>query len=177
MKTFRKFSLLLIGLISFSLLFNSCRDDDDGGGDTGDTSAGTIKAKVSGSDFKADGQMAMATYVAQGKMLTIYGTDMSGRAIQIIINNYDSSTGTWKIPNGTGSIGVVGSYIEASTSGSQTWVAPYSGSGEIGEVKISEFAANGSVKGTFSFKARNQNDNSNFKEIKEGSFNLTVKSY
>ncbi|GEM_PF-1400355 len=176
MKPFRKFSFLLIGLIGMSVLFNSCRDDDDAG-DGGDASGGTIKAKVSGSEFKADGQLATATYVSQGKMLTIYGTDMNGRAVQIIINNYDSSTGTWKIPNGTGSIGVVASYIEANTSGAQTWVAPYEGSGEIGEVKISEFSASGSVKGTFSFKARKQNDNTSFKEVNEGSFNLTVKTY
>lgn len=176
MKTLKTLSLLLICAFGMAIIFTSCRKDDDGG-DGADASAGTIKAKVSGSDFKSEGQMATATYVAQGKMLTIYGIDTNGRAVQIIINNYDSSTGTWKIPNGTGSIGVVGSYIEANTSGAQTWVAPYEGSGEIGEVKISEFSATGSVKGTFSFKARKQNDNSSFKEVNEGSFNLTVKSY
>ncbi len=169
----------MICLFSISLVFTSCKRDDDGGDAGGGTPEGTIQAKVSGtSDFKASGAMATATYVAAGKSLTIYATDLTGRAIQIILNNYDASTGTWDIPNGVGAIGVVASYIEASASGSSnTWSAPYSGSGKVGELKISEFSSTGSVKGTFNFKGRHTSDTASFKDVTEGSFNIAVKSY
>lgn len=180
MKNLKKISMYAVVLFATALIMFSCRKDDDGGDSGNAPATGSLQAKVSGaSDFKAEGAMATATYVATGKMLTIYGTDLTGRAIQIIINNYDGSTGTWEIPNGVGAIGIVASYIEGSAnpSSSQTWVAPYSGSGKVGEVKISEFSSTGSVKGTFTFKGRNQNDSSSFKDVTEGNFNIGVKSY
>lgn len=155
----------------------SCKKNDDGGsgGNAGD---GVMQAKIGGTSWTSAKISTSAQYVEIGKSLTMLGTDASGKAIQILINNYDGSTGTWQIPNGVGLIGVVASYMEVNLGGSsKTWAAPYSNSGVIGEIKISEFSKSGSVKGTFKFKARNQNDNADFKDITEGSFNMAVKSF
>jgi len=154
----------------------ACKKNNDGGSD-GAAGDGIIQAKIGGTSWSSIKMSTSAQYVSAGKSLTMLGVDMGGKTINIIINNYDGSTGTWQIPNSVGSIGVVATYIEASVSSSKTWVAPYSGSGVIGEVKISEFSKTGNVKGTFKFKARNQNDNADFKDITEGSFNVKVNSY
>lgn len=167
-------------LLATTFFVFSCKSDDDGGtNNSGGAAAGTLQAKVSGAaDFQASGALATAMYVATGKTLTIYATDLTGRGIQIILNNYDGTTGTWEIPNGVGSIGVIATYTEGTSSGTGTsWVAPYAGSGKVGELKISEFSSTGSVKGTFNFKGRDQNNTSSFKDITNGSFNIGVKSY
>lgn len=154
----------------------SCKKDNDGG--SGGTAAdGVIQAKIGGSSWTSVKMSTSAQYVGAGRSLTMLGVDASGKTINIIINNYDGTTGTWAIPNSTGGIGVVASYIEASLGSSKTWVAPYSGSGVIGEIKVSEFSKTGNVKGTFKFKARNQSDNSDFKDVTEGSFNVKVNSF
>lgn len=153
----------------------ACKKDDKGG----DSSAadGVVQAKIGGSSWTSIKMSTSAQYVSAGKALTMMGVDASGKTINIIINNYDGSTGTWSIPNSIGSIGVVASYIEVSLgASSKTYAAPYSGSGVIGEVKISEFSKTGNVKGTFKFKARNQSDNTDFKDITDGSFNIKVNS-
>lgn len=155
----------------------ACKKNDDGGsgGSAGD---GVMQAKIGGNSWTSIKMSTSAQYVEIGKSLTILGTDASGKAINIIINNYDGSTGTWSIPNSVGSIGVVATYIEANLGGTpKTWVAPYSGSGVIGEIKVSGFSKTGNVAGTFKFKSRNQADNADFKDITEGSFNMAVKSF
>lgn len=173
MKRLNKLFLALLVLFTIA----ACKKNDDGGngGAAGD---GVMQAKIGGTTWTSAKITTSAQYVAVGKSLTMLGTDASGKAINILINNYDGSTGTWQIPNGVGLIGVVASYTEVNLgSGSKTWVAPYSNSGVIGEVKISEFSKTGNVKGTFKFKARNQNDNVDFKDITEGSFSMAVKSF
>ncbi|MCY1508214.1 hypothetical protein D9M68_425150 [compost metagenome] len=173
MKNFKK--LMVGGLILFTIA--ACKKDKNGG-DGGTAAEGTVKAKIGGSSWTSISMSTSAQYVAAGKVLTLMGVDASGKTINIIVNNYDGSTGTWEIPNGLGGIAVTASYIEVNLGGSsKTYVAPYSGSGLIGKVQISEFSKTGSVKGTFNFKARNQSDNSDFKEVTEGSFNIKVKSF
>lgn len=175
MKTFKQLKIFTLLLFSVAMVTFSCKSDDDGG-DGGSAAAGTIQAKVNGSNFQASGQLATAVYVSAGQTLTIYGTDMSGRNINLIVNGFDGSPGTYEI-GGENLIFVVGTYTEASVSGSQSWVAPYEGSGVVGEISISEFSSTGSVKGTFRFRGRNQNDTSSFKEITDGAFNLSVQNY
>jgi hypothetical protein len=172
MKKLTKLSLALLVLFTVA----ACKKNDDGGngGAAGD---GVMQAKISGTDWTSIKMSTSAQYVAMAKSLTILGVDMGGKTVNIIINNYDGTNGTWQIPNSVGSIGVVASYIEASLGVSKTWVAPYSGSGVIGEIKISEFSKTGNVKGSFKFKARNQTDNTNFKDVTDGSFNVAVKSF
>jgi len=172
MKTFKK---LFFGCLMV-LTIAACKKDDDGG-DGGSATEGIVQAKIGGASWTSIKMSTSSQYVAAGKSLTLMGVDMSGKTINLIINNYDGSTGTWQIPNSAGSIGVVATYIEANLGAPKTWVAPYAGSGVIGEVKISEFSKTGNVKGTFKFKARNQSDASDFKDITEGSFNVKVNSF
>lgn len=168
MKTLNK--ILLAFLMVASTV--ACKKDKNGG-DGGSAAEGTVKAKVGGASWTST--TASAMYVSTGKALTIMGVDGGGKTINLIINGYDEKTGTYEI-NSSG-IANTASYVEAGVSGSKTWAAPYSGSGAIGKIQISEFSKTGSVKGTFNFKARNQNDNSDFKEITEASFNIKVKSF
>ena len=159
------------------LAVSACKKNNDGGGG-GSAAEGTVKAKVNGSSWSSLSMSTAAQYVSMAKSLTILGPDASGKTINIIINNYDGSTGTWDITSaGTSAIGVTASYMEVNLGGSsKTYAAPYSGSGVIGKVQISEFSKTGNVKGTFNFKARNQSDTNDFKDITEGSFNVKVKS-
>lgn len=172
MKTLNK--ILLAFLMVASTV--ACKKDKDGG-DGGSAAEGTVKAKVGGTSWTSVAMSTSAQYVTAGKVLTIMGVDGSGKTVNIIVNNYDGSTGTWDISSAGAAIGVTASYIEAGVSGSKTWAAPYASSGTIGKIQISEFSKTGSVKGTFNFKARNQNDNADFKELTEGSFNVKVKSF
>lgn len=172
MKKLKQFGFLLMIIVAIS----ACKKDNDGGDSVaGD---GVVQAKIGGSSWTSIKMSTSAQYVSAGKSLTLLGVDGSGKSINIIVNNYDGSTGTWSIPNSVGGIGVVASYIEVSLGGStKTYAAPYSGSGVIGEVKISEFSKTGNVKGTFKFKARNQSDATDFKDVTEGSFNVKVNSF
>lgn len=175
--TMKNLTKLFLGcLIIFTVA--SCKKNDDGG-DGGSAADGTLTAKVNGTTFTSPKLTTSAQYVQVGKSLTILGSDATGKAIQIAISNFDGSTGTWQIPNGIGLIGVIGSYTEVNIGSlsTKTWVAPYSNSGVIGEVKISEFSKTGNVKGTFKFKARNQDNVADSKDITDGSFNIKVTSY
>ncbi|MGF1923634.1 MAG: DUF6252 family protein [Bacteroidia bacterium] len=172
MKTLNKLFLGCLLLLTVA----ACKKDDDGG-DGGAAGEGTMTAKIGGATWTSAKMSTSAQYITVAKSLTMLGTDASGKAMNILINNYDGSTGTWQIPNSVGVIGVVATYTEVNLgSSSKTWAAPYSNSGVIGEIKISEFSKTGNVKGTFKFKARNQADNADFKDITEGSFNVKVNS-
>lgn len=172
----KNLSKLFLGLLLVASV-SACKKDKDGG-DGGSAAEGTIKAKIGGTSWTSIKMSTSAQYVSAGKILTIMGVDASGKTINLIINGYDEKTGTWEINSST--IANTASYVEtniSSPSSSKTWAAPYSGSGAIGKIQISEFSKTGNVKGTFNFKARNQNDNADFKEVTEGSFNVKVNSF
>jgi len=165
------------GLIALSLVFAGCSSDDDGG-DGGNAAPGTMSAKVNGANFNSGAQFTSANQVNAGgsTTLTILGSDMSGKAINLIINGFDG-TGTYEIGSGVGGIAITASYIETNIqnpANSQTWQAPYEGSGVAGEINFSE--AGDTVVGTFSFTAKNSNDNST-KEITQGAFNVEVTTF
>lgn len=168
MKTLNKFLLAFLLIAGVA----ACKKDKNGG-DGGNAAEGKVTAKVAGASWTS--MTASAMYVSAGKVITIMGVDMGGKTINLIINGYDEKTGTYEISSS--GIANTASYVEAGVSGSKTWAAPYNGSGVIGKIQISEFSKTGNVKGTFNFKARNQNDNTDFKEITEGAFNLKVTSH
>ena len=170
MKTL-KFSLLylIFGLIAFNL--SSCNKDDDGG-DGGTAAPGTVKAKIDGSSFESSQLASQATLVDLGSTYTIniIGTDLSGNNLSLILNGV-VGPGTYVI-GGDNMVSISGSYTEINTSTfqSSTWQAPYEGGVEVGEINISEFSEE-NVKGTFSFTAKNSDDDS-FKSITKGAFNM-----
>jgi len=167
MKTLRFLSLILM----VSLAVVSCKKDDDGG-DGGTTANGTVSAKVDGASFTSQPAFTVAnTITANGiTTVTIQGSDNSGKGIVLVINGFEG-TGTYDIGGGA-NVFVTGSYIEANASNptaSQSWMAPFDAT-VAGEIQFSESTAT-KVKGTFSFTAKNTQDNS-IKNITEGSFNI-----
>jgi hypothetical protein len=172
MKTFKKSILVLMAVVAVSL--TSCKKDDDGGdGGGGGAGSGTVVAKVNGNNFTSLEIASTASQSSGGgsTTVTLQGSDASGKGIFIIINNFDG-TGTYEFSDSN--VFVTATYVEANVSNpqnSQTWSAPYQGSGVVGEVKISE-KTDTKIKGTFNFMAKNVNGDQSIKNITEGSFDL-----
>jgi hypothetical protein len=175
MKTMKQFGLVLT--LALAVIFSSCSGDDDNGGG-GSAAAGTIKARVGGANFTSLNMASFAMKQAIGStyMITLQGSDASGKAIQLILNGVDGQTGTFQIGTET-TISAVASYTELNMSNpmdSQTWAAPYEDSGVVGSITISEITDT-NIKGTFNFRGKNQ-EGSDTKEVTNGAFNLNFQS-
>lgn len=161
MKMFRKFSFLLIGLIGLSVIFNSCRKDDDDGDDKS-TSGLHLKAKVNGSEYKS---YVDPTGVAAGGMLVIQSSDSSGNSIQIQIANY-SGKGTYNSGGNDLTKGYI-NYMKMISIGN---VKTYTSVRGTGKVEITEASAT-EVKGTFTATAyENVSGSTDKVDITEGTF-------
>ncbi|MEZ4874144.1 MAG: DUF6252 family protein [Flavobacteriaceae bacterium] len=167
-----------IKILSFflfvSLVLVSCKKDDDGGGDP-QAASGTLTAKVNGTSFTSLEIATTANEVTGNGVttITIQGSDANGKGVVMIINGY-SGVGSYEISD-SNTIFNTATYIEANISNpanSQSWMAPFQNSGVAGEINISE-KNDTTIKGTFSFEAKNANDNST-KSITEGSFNMNL---
>jgi hypothetical protein len=175
MKTIKKIGIVLT--MAFATLLSSCSSDDGGGGG-GSASLGQVKAKVGGTNFTSMDLATFATKQVIGGFTTIIvqGSDASGKAIQLILSDYDGGTGTYAISDDA-NISAIASYIEANISNpmaSQTWAAPYDGSGAVGSITITEISDT-NVKGTFNFTGKNQ-DGDDTKAITNGAFNVNFSS-
>lgn len=169
--------VFFIALAAVSLSCSS--DDDNGGGGGGSTTPGTIKAKAGSKNFKS---MEMATFatkhaVGDGFNIIIQGSNADGTAIQLILNGVDGQPGTWDISD-TNGIMAIASYTEIelnmsnpAASTSTTWAAPYDDSGNVGKITISEITDT-TVKGSFNFTGRIQEDGGGTKSITNGAFNV-----
>jgi hypothetical protein len=160
-------------LIGLALVFTgtSCSSDDDGDG--GNAAAGTVQAKVDGSNYTSNPQLSMATQTNVGgtTTVTVQGNDNSGKTIVLVMNGV-TGTGTYQIGGGA-NVSISASYIEvniSNPSATQTWQAPFD-STVAGEVKINELSAT-KVVGTFNFTGKNVNGDNSTKAITEGSFNM-----
>lgn len=176
----KQFGLVLT--LTLAVIFSSCSGDDDNGGGGGSAAAGTIKARIGGSNFTSLNMASFAMKQATGSvyMITLQGSDASGNAIQLILNGVNGQPGTFEISPSAG-ISAIGSYtkININTSNpmastSTTWAAPYESSGVVGSITISEITDT-NVKGTFNFKGKNQ-EGSDTKEVTNGAFNLNFQS-
>lgn len=158
-------------LIALALVFTatSCSKDDDGD-DGGEAAAGTVKAKVDGTNFTSSSQTTTATLVNSGgtSTLSIFGSDLNGKTITLGINGSYDGVGTYNIGGGA-NVFVNATYSEASTSGVTAWQAPFDDT-VAGEINISE-SSDTKVVGTFNFTAKTS-DGSSTKVITEGSFNV-----
>ncbi|RXR33154.1 hypothetical protein EQG68_06625 [Flavobacterium piscinae] len=160
-------------LVTSALFLTSCSDDDGGGG--GNAAAGTITAKVDGTTVTTLEITTSATLVSAGgnTTLSMLGTSTSQKGFSFTINGFDG-VGTYEF-GGSSSVFRVASYIEANVSNpldSQTWSAPYDDDSPRGTISFSE-VTDTRVKGTFTYSAKNPNDNS-VKQITEGSFNVEI---
>jgi len=169
MKTIK--NTLCLAVICLSLVFTGCNKNDDGGATTS-AGPGTLSAKVDGASYSGD-VVALATEITAGGVTTIrlQSSDATGKAILILINAFNG-VGTYEFSTAT-SIAHVATYTEANISNptaTKSWVAPYSGSGLVGQVAVSEKTAT-AIKGTFNFSGKEQNGTT-MKVITEGAFNL-----
>lgn len=174
MKTIKQFSAVLV--LALITTLTSCSSDSSGGGG-GSASLGTLKGKVAGSNFTSMTAATFATKQVAGLTTNfiIQGSDASGKAIQLMIMGTDGTTGTFEISD-TAGISVIASYSEVnlSTMTSQTWAAPYDGSGVVGSITISE-VTDTNIKGTFNFTGKNQSG-SDTKNVTDGAFNVNFSS-
>lgn len=164
--------MIAMVMLSASLFNLSCKSDDDGGGG-GDAPSGVITAKVDGTSVST---IEMTTTASQANgNLVVTGNDggqTPNKAFMLTITGFDGP-GTYPIGGGA-NVFTIASYVETNASDPQnpvvnTWSAPYDES-QSGEIKVSE-VTDTYVKGTFSFKCKNQEDGS-VKNITEGSFNV-----
>lgn len=174
MKTMKQSYLFILTLFVASVFTFSCKSDDDGGGG-GSAAEGTISAKIDGNGFTS---VEMATFATiSGGSIQIQGNTggTSSKAIVMTITSYDG-VGTYPIGGGANVFNVA-SYVETEVDLSDptnpnvvTWAAPYDDT-QVGEINISE-VTDTHIKGTFSFKAKNEAQN--IKNITEGSFNIAL---
>lgn len=173
MKTFSKTILVLMAVIAVSL--TSCKKDDDGGGGGSTGGEGIVSAKVDGNSFSSLEATSFAVITSQSgfSALNVQGNDANGRAISLQISGFDG-VGTYEITDSN--VFSLVSYMEIdinNPTNAETWFAPYENSGAIGEVKVSE-RTDTRVKGTFSFKAKNQNGDQSIKNITDGTFDVKI---
>ena len=169
MKTIK--NTLYLAVICLSVVFTGCNKSDDGGAATS-ASSGTLSAKVDGSNFSG-GVVALATEITAGGVnsVRLQASDATGKAILILINAFNG-VGTYEFSTAS-SIAHIATYTEANISNptaTKSWVAPYAGSGLVGQVAVSEKTAT-TIKGTFNFSGKEQNGTT-MKVITEGAFNL-----
>ena len=165
MKTFRKLSFLLIGLISLSVIFNSCRKDDDEGDDKS-TSGLHLNAKVNGGEYKS---YVEPTGVATGGMLVIQSSDSNGNSIQIQIANYNGK-GTYN----SGGNDLTKGYINYMKMVSIGNMKTYTSVRGTGKVEVTE-ASTTEVKGVFTATAYENISGSTDKvDITEGTFTAKI---
>lgn len=165
MKSIKQLSLVLV--LALTTVLSSCSSDSGSGGG-GTAAAGTIKAKAGNVNFTSLTQASYATM--NSGMLTIQGSDASGKVIQLIIFGA-TGAGTYTISEDS-TISVVGNYTEVNlgTFDSTTWAAPYENSGAVGTITITEMT-DATVKGTFNFTGKNL-EGADTKAITNGSFNV-----
>lgn len=165
MKTKR---ILALSVLLCMAVFNfSCKSDDDGGSGGG-AAAGTIVAKINGTNFTSAEMLSSAIQSPSGVMITGSTLDSPVKTITMTIFGYNG-VGTYPI-GGDSNVSNVGVYSESTTSGQNTWHAPYDDN-MVGEIKVSEVTST-YIKGTFHFKAKNDPGDGSIKDITEGSFNV-----
>lgn len=174
MKNF-KTNLMVLFLLA-SMTFISCSSGDGGIG--GDAGSGIVKAKVDGVSISSIALLTQANKVTAGSSstLTMQGTNMDGKGFNFVVNNF-TGVGTYTI-GGSSSVFVTGNYVEGNAQNplnTSLWSTPYDNTTKRGEISFSEVTAT-NVKGTFQFTAKNPKDSS-VKQITEGSFNVSVKSF
>lgn len=179
MKTLKQISILFLAVV-LSTSMISCSGDDSGGEVVPPTALeGQITANVGGANFASITQGTTAVKVATGNAytITVQGTDLGGKNLQLILNGVDGTTGTYEIGVDT-TISAIGTYTEVNTTTftSQSWIAPYEDGGVSGSITITEISDT-NIKGTFEFKARNQEDAQDIKQITGGSFNVNFMQF
>ena len=174
MKRVKFLNLCIVFLTISGLILAGCSSDDESGAGDG---GGEMTANISGSgSFKSHSisSNAVKTASSAGTSLFVQGTNSDGVGITMTIMNYTGED-TYQFGPVTSNFNTA-SYTEtnvSSPSNTQVWSASYDTSSS-GSITISEETDSG-VKGSFSFKGKNSNDDS-IKTISDGNFDLNFKS-
>lgn len=164
MKRIKQLSKIM--LLAFSITLASCSSDSDGG--SVNAGEGTITAKVDGNTVTSVTQGTFAYITSVGLQIT--GTSMETKNLAINIIAFD---GVGKYDMGGNNTRAIGTYTEVDLNNPQNldnvWMAPYTENMSDGYVDITEFTST-HVKGTFSFKGKNQAGT--IKTVTNGSFNI-----
>ncbi len=180
MKTIKQFGFALA--IIFSLTLSSCggSDDDGGGGFNGPATGTFIKAKVAGSNFLAEGQLAVGN-MTNGVMV-VKGSSTSGKniGIQLYSTTGSLSVGTYNM-NATQNTDIaVGSITYTDVNTSTFAVTPYNSlncENTNGTLEIT-FMDDTKIEGTFSFVGKEVKEDETCdggtKNVTNGSFRLVL---
>lgn len=172
MKNFNKLAIILF--TGLTIMFSSCSSDSDSNGGGGSAALGTIKAKIAGSNFTSMSQGTFATIASNGvyQNLSIAGTDITGKTIQLMILGPNLGVGTYQITEQDSDHPTTAVYSEVNLSNptsALTFAAPYEGSGNAGSVIITSMTAT-NIQGTFSFTGTAESGVT--KAITNGTFNV-----
>lgn len=158
------------GLFLFSaLLFISCGDDDDNGGN-GDSND-KFECTIDGTSHKISGQYAWAAFVGSGEdLFAIYGSEDQTQSggFQNVFLSFDGgkpTVGTHEMGLGKKAIGTI-----LNTRDNTTFISGLQGGG--GSIEITEIS-DSRVKGTFSFTAVST-DGSTTKKVENGTFDVRI---
>ena len=168
MKSIKKFAA--IAILALGLTFTSCSSDD---GESGIPFAkeGTITAQVGGKTLTTLMSNTAAILEMQGEVGLLYmtGFTVDDELLSIVISDY-TGPGTYVIDGVKGSkdAGVVYGRNGKDPNNYQSWNAQFTVDGSRAKIIIAEQTEK-VVKGTFSFKGKNDQDGT-FQEIKNGSF-------
>lgn len=174
MYTMRKLNQIMLLIMTISLVtLTGCSTSDDNNNGGGAAAAGTIEAKIDGTDFTSLDLTSIAT-LANGNLI-IQGNDADGKSIVMTIFGYNGE-GTYEFTGVDPLILHIANYIEADINNpmnTQSWTAPFDAT--VGGTVTISTEMTDSVEGTFEFTGQNANDMS-MKVITEGAFNLTKQS-
>lgn len=178
MKSLNKIKLILM-VLTIGLFSLSCSSDDDGGG-SGPAGEGTITFKVDGTSVTTLEMVTFATYT--NKVLMVEGNTGGTNAKGIVLQVFGiDGPGTYPL-GGNNDFFHVGAYLEFDIDlnnplgmTEESWQAPYDNT-LAGEIKVSELTDT-KVVGTFYFKGQNVDGDESFKQITDGSFNVSLMEF
>ena len=170
MKSIKKFTT--IAILALGLTFASCSSDD---GESGIPFAkeGTITAQVEGKTITTLLSNTKVVFQEEEELLYMTGQTAEEEAFLIIINDY-KGPGTYMINGAKGAIdsGVTFGRKGKVPNNYQIWNVRTNIEGSSAKIIVTEQTEK-LVKGTISFKGKNEEDG-NFLEVKNGSFFIKV---
>jgi len=179
MKTIKHFSFAIA--LALTTILSSCSSSDSGsGGFSGPATGSFVKANVAGSNFLAEGSLAVGTYNSGN--FVVMGTTMAGKSINIQLYAVDGTleTGTYNVNTTNTNDDHEGSlsYIEINTSTftSMTYNSQICDNSN-GTIVIT-YVGTDKIEGTFSFAGKELREDEDCsggtKSVTNGSFRLEL---
>ncbi len=160
-------NLSLAALIISIMVFAGCSDKSDDGTSSANTEGGKVTAKIDGKSWSASEVVA----IRNGNILTLTGQAFPGgtgsEQLQITLSNI-TGPGDFVLSF----IGNTGRFTTGSASSITNYLTLDQNAGTVKVTSIDDKGA----KGTFSFTAKNPDNQAEVKKITEGSFDVIFES-